>query len=338
MFLGNPGAVIDARNGTAPQRQGQPRSQRDRGAKAKLMPRYSAGVLKSERATAEPAVSKLERGLATAAHFARCHAIAAIYRARRGDAGAALASAEILACLYGAELNLWPSTIADPNRDRLVLSNGDVAPALYAIAAHYGFCDAREALDFCKFGSRFQIAPREDSLAFIASGPASPGEGLSVAMGMGLGLKLQASGARVYALLGQAEAQAGEVWEAASCAARERLDNLCAIVEVNRRTRGDAADVASWPEPIAAKWRAFEWAVAEVDGHDIAQILSVLRRAGTVKNRPTLVVAHTVRGHGVPTLVDAASSRAPLSLAQAQDSLGSLGMSEKDITELLDGA
>ena len=302
------------------------------------MPRHSVGLLKSERATAEPAISKLERSLATAAHFARCHAIAAIYRARHGDVGGALASAELLACLYGAELNLWPSTVADPNRDRFVLSNGDVAPALYAVAAHYGFCDAKEALGLCKFGSRFQIAPCEDSLAFIASGPASPGEGVSVAIGMGLGLKLQASGARVYALLGQAEAQAGEVWEAAICAARQRLDNLCAIVEVNRPTRGDATDVVSWPETIAAKWRAFEWAVAEVDGHDIAQILSVLHRASTVKNRPTLVVANTVRGHGVPALIGAPPGLTTLTRTQAQDSLASLGMSEKDVAELLDGA
>ena len=302
------------------------------------MPRPPVRLMKSERPNVEPAVSKLEGGLATAARFARRHAIAAIYRARRGDVGAALASAELLACLYGAELNLWPSTIADPNRDRFVLSNGDAAPTLYAIAAHYGFCDAKEVLGFCKFGSRFQITPRDESLAFIASGPASPGEGLSVAMGMGLGLKLQASGARVYALLGQAEVQAGEVWEAAICAARQRLDNLCAIVEVNRGTRGDVTDVASWPESIAAKWRAFEWAVAEVDGHDVGQILSVFRRAGTVQNRPTLVVAHTVRGYGVPAPIEASPAHAPLTLAQAQDFLASLGMSQGEITELLNDA
>jgi len=303
------------------------------------MPRPPMRLMKSERPNAEPAVSKIESGLTTAARFARCHAIAAIYRARRrGDVGAALASAELLACLYGAELNLWPSTIADPHRDRFVLSKGDAAPTLYAIAAHYGFCDAKEVLGFCKFGSRFQIVPREESLAFIASGPASPGEGLSVAMGMGLGLKLQKSGARVYALLDQAEAQAGEVWEAAICAARQGLDNLCAIVEVNRRPYSDVADVASWPESIAAKWRAFEWAVAEVDGHDIAQILSVFRRAGTVKNRPTLVVAHTVRGHGVPALIDASPAHAPPTLAQSQDWLASLGVSLKEIAELLDDA
>src|SRR5262249_44408357 len=159
--------------------------------------------------------------------------------------------------------------------DRFVLCNGDAAPTLHAIAAHYGFCDANEALDFCRFGSRFQVHPQNQSLPFIEWGAGSPGMGLSVAMGMALGLKLQDCSARVYSLLSQADVQSGEVWEAAICASRHGLENLCAIVEMNRATAFDRADVSAWPDSMAAKWRAFEWAVAEVDGHDIAQILSV---------------------------------------------------------------
>ena len=302
------------------------------------MPRYSPSLLKTEWTASEPApASKLEVSLATAAQFARRHAIAAIYRARIGDVGTALSCADLLACLYGAELNLWPSTVSDPGRDRFVLSNADAAPTLNAIAAHYGFCDAGEALDFSRFGSPFQARPREQALAFVEWGAGSPGGGLSTAMGMALGLKLKKSRARVYTLMSQAEAQAGEVWEAAMVAARHALENLCVIVEMNHRALDDGSDGAAFPVSMAAKWRAFEWAVAEVDGHDIAQILSIFRRSGTVKNRPTLIVAHTVRAKGVPTLADVSCS-APLTLTQAAESLASLGASHKEITELLDGA
>ena len=299
------------------------------------MPLHSSSLSKSEWSAAEPSpISKLELSLTTAAHFARRHAIAAIYRAGIGDVGSALSAADLLACLYGAELNLWPSTIADPDRDRFVLSNGDATPTLYAIAAHYGFCDANEALDFCKFGSRFQIYPHDASLSFVELNSGLVGEGFSAALGMALGLKMQQSRARVYALLGQNEAQAGQVWETAICAANQGLDNFCAIVEVNKPAHDDAAAIRCWPEPMAARWRAFEWAVAEVDGHNLMQLLSVFRRAATVQNRPTLIVAYTERGKGVPALRHAQAG-APLSVKQAAEALAALGMSHNEITELL---
>jgi transketolase len=302
-----------------------------------FMPRLSSNLLKNEWTAEQAKTSKLEVSLAVAARFARRHAIAAIYRAGSGDVGAALSSAELLACLYGAELNLWPSTISDPDRDRFVLSNGNAAPTLYAVASHYGFCDADEALNFCKFGSRFQMYPRGESLAFVESSAGSPGQGFSTALGMAMGLKQQRRPARVYALLGDSEVQAGQVWEAAMCAAHHRLDNFCAIVELHRRPGENDASSVLRLEPMAAKWRAFDWAVAEVDGHDIPALLSAFRRAGSAtQNRPALIVAHTVRGKDVPALQDAPSSHAPLTMKLAAESLAALGMSHKEITELID--
>jgi transketolase len=295
-----------------------------------------ATSLKAPRAV-ELRTSQLEVSLGVAARFARRHAIAAIYRAGCGDAGAALSCAELLACLYGAELNLWPSTVGDPDRDRFVLSNARATPALYAIGAHFGFCDANEALGLGKLGSKFQVHPRAASLGYVEASTGTPGQGLSMALGMALGLRLERRSSRVYALMGGDEMQSGEVWEAAMCAAHHRLENFCAIVDLNRPTAEDGDEFVLRVEPLAAKWRAFDWAVAEVDGHDIPQILSAFRRAGSVQDRPALIVAHTVRGKGVPSLEGEASSNEPMKAKQAGDALSSLGMSNKEITELLDG-
>jgi len=176
-------------------------------------------------------VDDLESTLIQAAHFARKHAIAAIWRAGYGHVGAALSSAELLACLYGAELNVWPSTLSDADRDRFVLSNATAAPTLYAVAAHYGFCDARQALMFGKLGSPFQAHPRTVGLPLVEASTGSPGQGFSIALGMAMGLKLQRKHSRVYALLGGEEVQEGQVWEAAMSASHHRLDNFCAIID-----------------------------------------------------------------------------------------------------------
>jgi len=293
-----------------------------------------ASSLKAPRPV-ELRTSQLEVSLAVAARFARRHAIAAIYRAGSGDAGAALSCAELLACLYGAELNLWPSTVGDPDRDRFVLSNARATSALYSIGAHFGFCDANEALNLGKLGSKFQVHPRAASLGFVDASTGTPGQGFSTALGMAIGLRLERRPSRVYALMGGDEMQSGEVWEAAMCAAHHRLENFCAIVDLNDPPIENGNEVILRVEPLAAKWRAFDWAVAEVDGNDIRQILAAFRRAASVQERPAMIVAHTVRGKGVSSLEGVASSDGPMSAKQAAEALSSLGMSNKEVTELL---
>jgi len=284
-------------------------------------------------------VSDLEVSLAQAARFVRMHSVASIFRAGSGHPGGALSSADLLAALFGAELNLWPSTVTDPDRDRFVLSKGHAAPALYAAAAYYGFCSAQDALSLRKLGSKFQGHPHVLDLPFVETSTGSLGQGFSVALGMALGLKLQKKSSRVYTLLGDGELQEGEVWEAAMCAAHHRLDNLCAVIDYNKLQSDDLNENIMRLEPLAAKWRAFDWAVVEIDGHDMAQILSAFRRTGLVHGRPALIIAHTTKGKGVPAWEGVPQWHGSVKLTpkQAQEALNALGANAKELAEHIDG-
>jgi transketolase len=287
---------------------------------------------------AQKSAPRLEAGLAEAARFVRCHAIAAITRAGSGHPGGALSSADLLACLYGAELNVWPATIDDPERDRFVLSKGHAAPALYAVGAYYGFCDPAAALNLRKLNSPFQGHPHVLDLPFVETSTGSLGQGISVAIGMAIGLKLQAIPARVYTLLGDGELQEGEVWEAAMSGAHHRLDNLCAVIDYNKLQSDNSNDAIMRLEPLADKWRAFGWAVAEIDGHDIPAILEAFRRAGATTERPAVVIAHTVKGKGVPYMenIPAWHGSVKFTRAQAEEAIRALGADDAEMKELLD--
>jgi transketolase len=289
---------------------------------------------------AQPAPSRdLENEIALAANYARRHIVASIYRAGSGHPGGSLSCADILAVLFGAELNLWPQSVDDPERDRFVLSKGHAAPALYAIGAHYGYCDRQASLALRKIGSRFQGHPHVGDLPWVETSTGSLGQGFSVAIGMAMGLKLQKSPARVYALLGDGELQEGEVWEGAMCAAHHGLDNFCAVIDYNKLQSDARNDEIMRLEPLAAKWRAFDWAVAEIDGHDIATILKTFRRAGATHGRPSVIIAHTIKGKGVPYMENKPAWHGSVKLTreQADEALTALGTPRKDIKEFLDG-
>ena len=287
---------------------------------------------------AEPTLDGLARQVADAAAFTRKHAIAAIYHAGSGHPGGAMSSADILACLFGAELNMWPDDLGNPHRDRFVLSKGHGAPALYAVASHFGYCSPRDALTLRKFGSKFQGHPHVLDLPWVETSTGSLGQGFSVALGMAMGLKLQKSQARVYTLLGDGELQEGEVWEAAMCAAHHKLDNLCAIIDYNKLQSDDRNDNIMRLEPLAAKWRAFDWAVAEVDGHNIHEILRTFRRASASQGRPQIIIANTIKGKGVPYMENVPSWHGSVKLTreQAEEALQALGSNRQEIEEFLD--
>ena len=280
----------------------------------------------------------LEVELAAAAAFVRKHSIASIYHAGSGHPGGAMSCADLLACLFGAELNFWPNAIDDPNRDRFVLSKGHAAPALYAVGAHYGFCDAKQALRLRKLNSPFQGHPHVLDLPWVETSTGSLGQGFSVAVGMAMGLKLQNIPARVYTMLGDGELQEGEVWEAAMCAAHHGLDNLCVVIDYNKLQSDNTNSAIMRLEPLAAKWRAFDWAIAEIDGHDIPEILATLRRAGVTQHRPSVIIAHTVKGKGVKYMenIPAWHGSVKLTREQAEDALQSLGANRAEIKDLLD--
>jgi transketolase len=154
---------------------------------------------------------------------------------------------------------------------------------------------------------------------------------------MAMGLKLQKRNARVYALLGDGEMQEGEVWEAAMCAAHHRLSNLCAMIDYNKLQSDDRNAAIMGLEPLAAKWRAFGWNVAEIDGHDIEQILAALRSASAAAE-PSVIIAHTIKGKGVPYMEDKPAWHGSVKLTreQAEEALVSLGASAREMAELLD--
>jgi transketolase len=284
----------------------------------------------------EPLIAKLE----AAAKAIRSIAIATIYHAGSGHPGGALSAADLLACLYGAELNVWPGEAANPTRDRFVLSKGHAAPALYAAGAHFKFCSVAEALTLRKLGSPFQGHPHVRDLAWVETSTGSLGQGFSVALGMAMGLRLKKNPARVYALLGDGELQEGEVWEAAMCAAHHRLDNLVAILDYNKLQSDDLNANIMGLEPLGDKFRAFGWSVIEIDGHAIPQILASLEQARGTKVRPTIIIAHTIKGKGVPFMENVPHWHGSVKLtrAQAEDSLAALKLRKADIARLLDGA
>jgi len=276
--------------------------------------------------------------LAEAAAFVRRHAVASIYHAGSGHPGGALSAADLLACLYGAEMNVWPASVHDPLRDRFVLSKGHAAPALYAVGSYYGFCDRKAALSLRKLNSPFQGHPHVLDLPFVETSTGSLGQGISVAIGMALGLRMQKIPARVYVLLGDGELQEGEVWEAAMSGAHHKLDNLCAVIDYNKLQSDNSNDAIMRLEPLAEKWRAFGWAVAEIDGHDIAAILEAFRRAGATTGKPAVIIAHTIKGKGVPYMENIPTwhGSVKFTLAQAQEAIRALGADDTEVKELLD--
>jgi len=287
------------------------------------------------QAAQDPLVEKL----AIAAKAIRTIAIAAIYHAGSGHPGGCLSSADLLACLYGSELNVWPSERDNPARDRFVLSKGHAAPALYAAGAHFGFCGVNDALSLRKLGSPFQGHPHVCDLSWVETSTGSLGQGFSVALGMALGLKLKRNPARVYALLGDGELQEGEVWEAAMCAAHHKIDNLLAVIDYNKLQSDDRNANIMGLEPLADKFRAFGWDVQEIDGHDLAAILLSFENAGNVTGKPSVVISHTIKGKGIPFMENVPHwhGSVKLSREQAGDSLSALGCNETEITGLLDG-
>jgi transketolase len=288
----------------------------------------------------QSSISGLEAQLADAARFVRMHTIASIYHAGSGHPGGALSCADIMACLYGAELNVWPRGVTDPARDRFVLSKGHAAPALYAAGAYYGFCNPKDALKLRKLNSPFQGHPHVQDLPWVETSTGSLGQGFSVAVGMAMGLKILKKTSRVYALLGDGELQEGEVWEAAMCAAHHGLENLCVIIDYNKLQSDNTNNAIMRLEPLAAKWRAFEWGVCEIDGHSIPEILKAFRRVVATVNRPSVIIAHTVKGKGVPYMENMPSWHGSVKLTreQTEQALAALGATDAEKKEYLDVA
>jgi len=244
--------------------------------------------------------------LAEIARQIRVQVIKAVYTARAGHLGGPLSAADMLAALYFHVMRIRPDEPAWPDRDRFILSKGHSSIGLYAAMALRGYFPVEELATFDAAHSRLQGHPDMTRLPGLDMSSGSLGMGISAGMGMALGARLTGRASRTYVMLGDGECQEGEVWEAAMAAARYGLDNLVAIVDHNRLQQygwpGDGPDGRLPPQvpgELVAKWRAFGWRVLEVDGHDIAAVLAVLEEAASGDGRPTVVIAHTVKGKGV---------------------------------------
>ncbi len=230
---------------------------------------------------------------------ARRNVMKMITHAQAGHVGGALSCMDILVALYFEVMRVDPARPRWEDRDRFVLSKGHASVALYAVLAERGFFPKRDLMTFDQIGSRLQGHVDMTKTPGVDMSTGSLGHGLSAAAGMALGGKLASKDFRVHALLGDGELQEGQVWEAVMFAAGRRLDNLTAIIDYNKLQLYGAVAEMLPIEPLLMKWQAFGWHTMEVDGHDMAQIIGSLRRAAMEKDRPTVIVAHTVKGKGV---------------------------------------
>ena len=223
-----------------------------------------------------------------------------VTEAKSGHPGGSLSSVEIATAIYFTQMNIDENNLTSNQRDRFVLSKGHASPLLYAVLAEKGFLEETELATFRKLNSRLQGHPSMRKLPGVDMSTGSLGQGISTAVGMALSNKYHELPYRVYTLLGDGECQEGEVWEAAMAAAHYKLDNLLAFVDNNGlQIDGKISDVMN-PSPIDEKFKAFGWNVITLeDGNDLASVIEACEEAKTVKGKPTVVVAKTVKGKGV---------------------------------------
>lgn len=222
-----------------------------------------------------------------------------IAAAGNGHPGGTLSVMDILQTLFFAEMKHRPTEPHWADRDRVVLSKGHAVPALYTVMAHAGYFSRDLLPTLRRLGSVLQGHPATFMLPGIEASTGSLGQGLSMALGMALASRLDGGKFRVYAIIGDGESQEGQIWEAAMAAPRFQLDNLCVILDHNKgQIDGPVKEVMDI-DPIADKWRAFNWNVLTIDGHDYEQIGSAFDQARATKGKPTFILANTIKGKGV---------------------------------------
>lgn len=226
------------------------------------------------------------------------------FNAKSGHPGGSLSIADIVTYLYFEKMNVNPEKPNDENRDRFVLSKGHTAPALYAALALKGFFPVELIKTLRKPDSILQGHPSMRYTPGVDMSTGSLGQGISVACGMALGAKLKGKDFKVYVPLGDGEIEEGQVWEAAMFAGNRKLDNLVAIVDYNNLQIDGSLDEVNSPYPIKEKFEAFNWNVIEINGHCFDQIEEAFKKADECKDKPTCIVAKTVKGKGVSFMED----------------------------------
>jgi len=229
----------------------------------------------------------------------RRHIVTMTAKAGSGHPGGSLSAVEVVTALYFGLMRHDPANPNWPDRDRFVLSKGHAAPLLYAALAECGYFPVEELSTLRQLDSRLQGHTDRTTTPGVEMSAGALGQGLSFGIGIALAGRLDFRPYRVHVLLGDGECDEGQVWEAVMAAAHFKTDNLVAIVDHNKQQLdGWTRDIMNL-EPLAPKWRSFDWHVIEIDGHDLPQIIAALEAAKQVKGQPAVIIAHTTKGKGV---------------------------------------
>ena len=217
-----------------------------------------------------------------------------IYKANTGHPGGSLSVIDILTVLFNKEINF-----SEKERDKIILSKGHTVPALYGVFYDLGFIEERELNTFRKINSRLQGHPDRNKISYLDANTGLLGQGLSIGVGMALAKKLKKSKNRVYVIIGDGEMHEGQIWEALMSASHYNLENLTVILDYNKLSSKDDVNKVMNLEPVLDKIKAFNLEVKEIDGHNIKEILEAIEWAKKVNNKPTFIIANTVKGKGV---------------------------------------
>ncbi len=222
--------------------------------------------------------------------------------ATSGHAGGSMSVAEMVAVLYFHEMNINPDDPNDPDRDRFILSKGHSCFTVYAALARIGYVDEEVLYRPYQVDSPVQGHPELNDFPGIDMGTGALGQGLSAGIGMALAARIQKRNFRTHVIIGDGESMEGQIWEAAMLAPKYKLDTLVAILDYNRMALSGPLSEIMPMDPVTDKWRAFGWHVLEVDGHSVEELGDALETAKTIKGKPTMIVANTIKGKGMPEI------------------------------------
>lgn len=266
------------------------------------------------------------RSLETTAREIRRDIVRMTHAAGSGHPGGSLSVCDLVTALVFHELRIDPTRPEWPERDRLVLSKGHAAPALYSALAHRGFFPRDELMTLRQLGSRLQGHVDRNKLPFVEASTGCLGQGIGIAVGMALAARLGPHPFRTYAIIGDGECQAGPTWEALMAGGHYKLSNLVVILDRNLYETDGPTESIMGIEPIADKFRAFRYHTVEIDGHDYRQILKAFEEARRTPDGPTAIVAHTVKGKGVSFMEGTHTYHGkPPSAAELERALAELG-------------
>jgi len=242
--------------------------------------------------------------IARLAYRVRRQSLQMVHSAKVGHPGGDLSAADILASLYTSILRVDPRNPRMPDRDRFIMSKGHCSGSFYVALAEAGFFPLERLAEYMKPLSALSGHPDRNKIPGVEANTGALGHGLPIGVGAAKAAKITGAAWRTFVLTGDGELQEGSNWEAAMAASHFELDNLTVIVDRNRLQQGDGTESTMTLEPLADRWRAFGWSVAEIDGHDIAAIVRTLRGVPFEPGRPSCVIAHTHKGRGVSFMED----------------------------------